>query len=138
MYLDIIFFVFIYILGIANALIETFLFGFKIPYFVFLSQIFDVYLLCLFVCIFPLKYRNYIVVFVSLISYILCVINIFCVYRFNAKLGPQIYNLVLETNPREAGEFFDNYIKIISEQRKEIIDSDEIEENKINKNEEGK
>lgn len=107
---NIIFFVFIYILGIANALIETFLFGFKIPYFVFLSQIFDVYLLCLFVCIFPLKYRNYIVVFVSLISYILCVINIFCVYRFNAKLGPQIYNLVLETNPREAGEFFDNYI----------------------------
>ena len=105
-----IFFVFIYILGIANALIETFLFGFKIPYFVFLSQIFDAYLLCLFVCIFTLKYRNYIVVFVSLMCYILCVINIFCVYRFNAKLGPQIYNLVLETNPREAGEFFDNYI----------------------------
>lgn len=109
---NIIFFVFMYFLGIANALIETVSFGFKIPYFVFLSQIFDVYLLCLFVCIFPLKYRKKIIVLVSLIYYILCVINVFCVYRFYAKLGPQIFNLVLETNSREAWEFFDNYINI--------------------------
>ena len=111
---NIIFFVFMYFLGIANALIETVSFGFKIPYFVFLSQIFDVYLLCLFVCIFPLKYRKKIIVLVSLIYYILCVINVFCVYRFYAKLGPQIFNLVLETNSREAWEFFDNYIYIVS------------------------
>lgn len=109
---NIIFFVFMYVLGIANALIETVLLQFKIPYFVFLSQVFDVYLLCLFVCFFSLRYRKYIVTLFSLICYILCIINVFCVYRFNAKLGPQIYNLVLETNYREAGEFFDNYINI--------------------------
>lgn len=109
---NIIFFVFMYFLGIANALIETFLFRFKTPYFVFLSQVFDVYLLCLFVSLFSLRYRKYIVVLLSLICYILCIINVFCVYRFDAKLGPQICNLILETNSREAGEFFDNYINI--------------------------
>lgn len=109
---NIIFFVFIYLLGITNAFIETYLLGFKIPYFVFLSQIFDVYLLCLFVYLHPIKLRKYLVALFSFISYTLCIINVFCVYRFYAKLGPQIYNLVMETNPKETGEFFNNYITI--------------------------
>lgn len=109
---NIIFFMFMYILGIVNALIETYILGFKIPYFVFLSQIFDIYILCLLLWVLPSWLKRYIVVLLSLLFYVFCVINVFCVYRFYAKLGPQIFNLIMETNPNEAGEFFNNYVNI--------------------------
>jgi heptose-I-phosphate ethanolaminephosphotransferase len=62
--------------------------------------------------IFPQKIRKYVRWLVLFITYSLAIIDIFCVEKFQAKIGPEILNVILETNPREASEFVDNYINI--------------------------
>lgn len=107
---NVIFFVFIYLLGVVNSLIEFYVLGYKFSLFIFLSQILDVYLMCLFIILFPNKIRKYIRWLFSTFLYVLSIVNIFCVEKFRAKLGPEIFNVIIETNSQEASEFWDKYV----------------------------
>ena len=107
---NVLFIIFMYILGVVNALVESYYLGYNVSLFIFLSLFFDIYILCFFISLWSVRLRKYVMCFLSTILYSLCIINVFCVSRFYAKLGPEILNLILETNPREAEEFFDNYV----------------------------
>ena len=109
---NIIFFLFMYLQGIANSLIETYVLDYKLSKFIFLSQIVDVYMLCFLLAIIPRSICKFAVFFFSFIAYFLTIVNIFCVSKFRAKLGPEILNVVIETNARESGEFLDKYVGI--------------------------
>lgn len=107
---NIVFFVFIYLLGIVNSFIETFSLGFNLTFFIFFSQFFDVYLLCSLIMAIPSRFRSFVCWIISFFLYVLSIINVFCVYKFKAKFGPEILNLIAETNPKEANEFFVNFV----------------------------
>ena len=106
------FFIFLYVLGVITIFIEVQTLNFKIPRFNFLSMIMDIYLLCLLLIITPKRIRPVTRAIISGITYILAIINAFCVEYFYARIGPEILNVVLETNPRESSEFVDKYITI--------------------------
>ena len=106
------FFCFIYLLGIVTVFVEVKTLHFKIPRFNFFSLIFDVYLLCQFLMIIPKRFRSFFRIIISSIAYILAIINAFCVEHFYARIGPEILNVVLETNARESSEFVDKFINV--------------------------
>ena len=106
------FFIFLYLLGILTMMIEVWTLHIKIQRFNFFSWIFDLYLFCLFINILPYKIRIWGRIFISIILYILSIINSFCVSHFYARIGTEILNVVLETNHRESSEFIDKYINL--------------------------
>ena len=106
------FFIFIYVLGLITIFVEVQTLHFKIPRFNFLSLIFDIYILCLLLMVIPGRSRPFARAIVSGIAYILAIINAFCVEHFYARIGPEILNVVLETNPRESSEFVNKYITL--------------------------
>lgn len=106
------FFIFMYLLGVVTIFVEVIVLGFKIPLFNFLSLLLDIYLMCLFLMIVPRRLAGFFVIIFSLILYLLAIVNAFCVEHFYAKIGLEIINVVLETNPRESSEFIDKYINI--------------------------
>lgn len=107
---NLVFFTALYILGVTTTILDCVGLNFKIPRFNFISYIFDLYIVCLFVMVFPQKVRTVIKIFISAFSYILSLINTFCVEVFHARIGPEILNVVLETNQREASEFAEQYL----------------------------
>lgn len=104
------FFFFLYALGILTTLLETWGLNFRIPRFNFLSWIMDVYLLCIVLEFVPRKFKLFCNLFILLIAYTLSIVDIFCVNTFKAKIGPEIVNVILETNQKESSEFIDRYI----------------------------
>ena len=109
---NIVFFIFLYLLGILTMMIEVWTLNYKIQRFNFFSWIFDLYLLCLLLTILPNKIRIWARVLLCFILYFLSIINSFCVHNFYARIGTEILNVVLETNPRESSEFIDKYINL--------------------------
>lgn len=107
---NLIFFIFLYLLGILTMMIEVWTLNYKIQRFNFFSWVFDLYLLCLLLTILPYKIRRWGRLISAFILYSLSIINSFCVYRFYSKIGAEILNVVLETNPRESSEFIEKYI----------------------------
>lgn len=106
------FFIFIYVLGLITIFVEVQTLHFKIPRFNFLSLILDIYILCLLLMAIPRKLRPFVRSVMSGIAYTLAIINAFCVEHFYARIGPEILNVVLETNPRESSEFVNKYINL--------------------------
>ena len=106
------FFIFMYLLGVITTFIEVIVLGIKIPRFNFLSLILDIYILCLLLTIIPKRFRGFFRTLFSLSAYVLAIINAFCVEQFYARIGLEILNVILETNPRESSEFIDKYINI--------------------------
>ena len=107
---NLIFFIFLYCLGILTSLLETWGLNFKVQRFNFFSWVMDVYLLCLLLQIVPHKLKTFFHFIILIIAYGLSIIDIFCVDTFSAKIGPEIVNVVLETNSQESSEFLDKYI----------------------------
>ena len=107
---NVIFFIFIYLLGIITIFVEVQTLHFTIPFFNFLSLILDIYFLCLLLTLFPERFKSFLCFFFSFVAYFLAIVNAFCVEHFSARIGPEILNVILETNPRESVEFADKYI----------------------------
>jgi len=107
---NLIFFIFLYLLGILTMMIEVYTLNFKIQRFNFFSWIFDLYLLCLPLTFLPPKIKAICKIISATILYFLSIVNSFCVDKFYAKIGTEILNVVLETNPNESSEFIDKYI----------------------------
>lgn len=106
------FFIFMYLLGVVTIFVEVIVLGYKLPLFNFLSLFFDIYMLCLFLMIVPRGIVAFFTIIFSLIAYLLSIVNAFCVEHFFAKIGLEILNVILETNPRESSEFIEKYINI--------------------------
>ena len=107
---NLVFFCFMYCLGVLQILIQTFGLDLKLPKFDFLSYVLDLYVICLGIMLFPPLIRKWIRLFVVVFLYALAVVNVFCVSYFSAKLGPEILNVVLETDERESSEFISKYV----------------------------
>jgi len=107
-----VFFVFLYALGILTMLIDCYVLNFKVQRFNYFSWVFDLYVLCLFLELFPRRVRSYVSWGIAIFTYALSVVNVFCVETFHARIGPEILNVVLETNPRESSEFLDKYVHL--------------------------
>ena len=107
---NIIFFVMMYLLGMITTFIQVIELSFDIPIINFFTWIFDLYLICIILTIVPQNIRKGLVCFFSFFLYSLAIIDAFCIENFQAKLGSEIINLVLETNKREASEFAGKYI----------------------------
>lgn len=107
---NLIFFCLLYVLGITTILIQTICLDYKIPKFDFLSYIIDIYIICIVSLIFPQKQRSVFLMVVSSLLFVLSVIDAFCVFYFSAKIGPEILNVVIETDKRESSEFISRYI----------------------------
>lgn len=106
------FFFFLYVLGILTTLLETWGLGYAIPKFNFLSWIMDVYILCVLLEVVPKRIKLICRIIIFLIAYILSIVDIFCVDTFSAKIGPEIVNVILETNTQESSEFVDKYVNL--------------------------
>lgn len=109
---NVLFFIFMYLLGVVTIFVEVAVLGYTIPYFNFLSLFLDIYLACLFVLIVPRRLGTFFVYAFSIIAYILSIVNAFCVEHFFARIGLEIVNVILETNFRESSEFIEKYINI--------------------------
>lgn len=104
------FFVFLYILGVLTTVLEAYGLDYKLQRYNFFSCVLDVYILCITLEIAPNKSKKIFVSLFAFFSYVLSVVDIFCVETFRAKIGPEIVNVVLETNSQESSEFIDKYI----------------------------
>lgn len=107
---NLVFFLFLYILGITTTLVETIAFDFKIPRFSFFSWIFDLYVLCVLLMIIPQRIRPYVKGLLAFVFYSFSVVEVFCVELFRAKISPDILTVITETNNQESSEFIDKYI----------------------------
>ena len=67
-------------------------------------------LFCLFVMALPKKVRTWVKVFAAFSLYLIALVNTFCVEKFSIHLGPEILNVLLETNQRESTEFLREHI----------------------------
>lgn len=108
---NIIFFCMMYLLGIVTTLAQVIVLHVKIPRINFFTWIFDVYIICIFLLLFPKYLRKYIRGFIAVCAYILAIADAFLNKLFYAKIGPEVINLILETNQQESREFLDQYLK---------------------------
>ena len=107
---NVIFFIFFYTLGLMTSLMEFWKLNFDIQYFDFISHFFDAYIICIFFMVLPKSVHVKAMFLVSLWVYVIAIIELFCVDKFSAKISPEILNVVLDTNQREASEFVDQFI----------------------------
>lgn len=106
-----IFFCMMYLLGIATTFIQVFTLHTKIPRINFFTWIFDVYVICISLLLFSKRVRKYVRSFIAACLYILAIADAFLNKLFYAKVGPEVLNLILDTNQQESREFIDQYLK---------------------------
>lgn len=70
----------------------------------------DLYVICLFLMIFPKRIRRWIAGVFYVIAYTTTIIDLFCWDKFQSTLNPSMLLLAAETDKREASEFFNSYI----------------------------
>ncbi|MCM1108743.1 MAG: lipid A phosphoethanolamine transferase [Clostridium sp.] len=70
----------------------------------------DLYLLCLLLSLLPRRVAGIVRVSCSAVSYILVTVDGYCSMRFGAGISPTMLQLVAETTPAEAGDFFEGYV----------------------------
>ena len=107
------FFFFMYILGIVCAWIEAPA-GYKQSMYpnTYIELFVDLYLVCLFLSLFPAGVRRWLRAILYIIFYGMALIDVFCYVKFDSLLSPSILLLIGETNGREASEFLDEYINL--------------------------
>ncbi len=77
----------------------------------FFTWIFDIYIICLLLQLFPSKIKKWISILIAVPFYILAIVDVFCYKTHDAKFNPEILNLILDTNNREANEYLAQYIQ---------------------------
>ena len=100
------FFVFMYVLGILcevltlpdgkwDRLYEN----------LWLELFFDLYVVCILLCLLPKRIRGWVSGICSAIAYVVSLVDIYCFTFYDSTINPSILMLVGETDSREAGEF---------------------------------
>ena len=105
-----VFFVFMYILFVVARIFEQT--ESPTPAAVYyLENVFDLYLLCALLCILPRRLRPWAKAALYATGYAACISEGFIHERFHLVFVPVTIQLVRETNPDEAGEFFSAYLQ---------------------------
>jgi integral membrane protein len=71
----------------------------------YLELFIDLYLVCAFLAILPLKVRQIVRFLFYLIGYCIAIVDVYCFTKFDSTLNPTMLLLMFETDSREAGEF---------------------------------
>lgn len=105
------FFVFMYLLGVVStwATMPDFKgveYNTKNLWELFL----DLYVLCLILALIPEKVRGKVRLVLYVFLYLLTFIDLFCFVKFGSTITPTMLMLLGETDARETGEFFSNYL----------------------------
>ena len=104
------FFIFMYLLGILVAYIEIPHQPKATVYANLWAELFlDLYIVCLFLMIFPKHVRRWIRAILYFMLYGISLVDVFCWEKFQTTINPSMLLLVGETNGREASEFFTSY-----------------------------
>ena len=106
-----IFFVCFYITGLVVTLSPITMLHAPLIKTTFLTWIFDIYLICLCLLVFGPKYRIWIGLLIAVPFYILTIVDAFCVLTHQTVFNPEILNLIMDTNNREASEYLHQYLK---------------------------
>ncbi|MBE6259895.1 MAG: hypothetical protein E7107_03560 [Prevotella sp.] len=100
-----------YLAGFTTAIFPTIVFHTKLLRISFFTWIFDVYIICLFLQLFPSKVKKWPTILIAIPFYFLAIIDIYCLITHYTHFNPEILNLILDTNRREAHEYFVQYIQ---------------------------
>lgn len=103
------FFLFMYVLGIACALLEVPRNG-HVYHNLWLELFLDVYVIAALLTLIPLKIRRWVRPVLYLIAYATSITDVFCYVRFKTTLNPAMLLLAGETDGREASEFLGSYL----------------------------
>ena len=107
---NIIYFCFMYLLGVLCIYTTTE--QSYLPFFIklFPELFLDIYIFCFIIEFIFYRWKKYIYVFFALIFYLIAIVDLFCSAKLGSTISPCILQLVLETNTTEATEFFNSYI----------------------------
>lgn len=76
----------------------------------FYELFFDLYVLCILLCIMPRKVRTWVRRLFYIVAYSLALIDVFCFVKFDSTISPSMLLLVGETTGSETSEFFETYL----------------------------
>lgn len=79
---------------------------------VWAEAIIDLFLICIFLILLPIKIREFIKSIIYLFAYSLSIIECYCVINFSSTINPSILQLLSETNSREASDFISTFITL--------------------------
>ena len=103
------FFVTMYVLGVVCSTIETS--SKPQPYAnLWLELFFDLYVVCLVLALLPERIRRWVRRLLYVLFYLLAIVDVFCIVKFQSPITPTMLLLVGETNGKEAGEFLTTYL----------------------------
>lgn len=83
-----------------------------LPFYVklFFELFLDLYLLCILISVLPRPIAITSKCLLSILFYLCTFAELFCILRLDTQITPSVVQLVLETNAKEAGDFFSTYI----------------------------
>ena len=99
-----VFFLFMYVLGLACAWIELHPWE-KVYGNLYLELFFDLYLACLLLTLLPRRVGKWVRRVLTVLFYAVSMADVYCFVKYGSVLNPSMLMLVGETNAREAGEF---------------------------------
>lgn len=104
-------FVFFYMTGFLLTILPVIELHTKLLRISFFTWIFDIYLICLFILLFPSKIRKWITILIAFPFYLFAIVDVFCIITHHTNFNSEILNLILDTNNREANEYLVQYIQ---------------------------
>lgn len=97
-------FVFMYVLCAACAMIEVQSWE-KVYSCLWLELFLDLYVVSAVLMLLPERWRRWVRGILAVLTWIVCVADVYCFVKFKTVLNPQVLMLVGETNARETGDF---------------------------------
>lgn len=97
--------------GLVLTILPTFILHSKLLRISFFTWIFDVYIICLILQLFPSKIKKWINLLFTVPFYLFAIVDVFCLTTHRTQFNSDILNLILDTNNREANEYLVQYIK---------------------------
>lgn len=77
---------------------------------VFPELFFDLFVICLFLCLIPRKVRAWVRGILYFFAYFLALVDVFCFVKFESTISPSMLLLVGETTASETSSFFETYL----------------------------
>ena len=108
---NLILFISFYVIGVILTLLPVIVLHIKLLRISFFTWIFDIYLICLFLQIFPLKIKKWISILIAIPFYFLAIVDAFCLITHYTNFNSEILNLIMDTNDREAKEYLVQYMQ---------------------------
>lgn len=105
-------FVFFYFVGISLTILPVIVLHTKLLRISFFTWISDIFIICIFLQLFHQNIKKCITVLIAILFYALAIVDVFCLITHFTNFNPEILNLILDTNNREANEYLSQYLKL--------------------------